>query len=203
MKHGDAPRNRPQARLYSIWRGMKSRCYGENNSAKHNYKDKGVTVCNEWNNSYEKFREWALANGYESTLTIDKDELCEKLNVHPKVYSPETCMWKTHNENCIIYLYTKEEEALICELYLANTPLVEIYSILGKGVSKSVDKGRNTIKSVLTRNKVWIAKYTREAISNIVIEEILNSEQLGLTLQKYGISRSKWYRAKQKYNNRI
>ena len=34
-------------------------------------------------------------------MTIDKDELCEKNNISPKRYSPETCVWKTASENAV------------------------------------------------------------------------------------------------------
>lgn len=32
-------------------------------------------------------------------LVIDKDILCTKLNIRPKIYSPETCLWITKKEN--------------------------------------------------------------------------------------------------------
>ena len=86
-------------RLYTIWSNMKSRCYNENNNHYRSYGAKDVTVCDEWLNSFIPFKQWAEANGYLDNLTIDKDVLCDKLNISPKIYSPETCQWITLEEN--------------------------------------------------------------------------------------------------------
>ena len=32
-------------------------------------------------------------------LVLDKDIICEKENISPKIYSPKTCMWVTVAEN--------------------------------------------------------------------------------------------------------
>lgn len=96
--HGDRAK---RVRLYSIWTDMKNRCYNKNNQAFKNYGDKGVTVCDEWKNDYLSFKEWSLDNGYKNTLEIDKDILCHKLDIFPKIYSPKTCLWVTKSENSI------------------------------------------------------------------------------------------------------
>lgn len=97
--NGDTAKNHPLHRLYRIWRGMIRRCYEPNAMGYNVYGAKGVTVCDEWKNSYKVFKDWSLRNGYTEEMTIDKDELCELNNIHPKVYSPETCIWKTASEN--------------------------------------------------------------------------------------------------------
>lgn len=65
---------------------MKDRCY---NSAAKNYKyygGEGITVCDEWRDSYEAFRDWALAAGYESGLSLDR--------IDPRGnYCPDNCRW--------------------------------------------------------------------------------------------------------------
>jgi hypothetical protein len=94
-KHGKADRN---YRLYNIWSGMRNRCYSKSNTSYHLYGGKGVTICKEWSD-FKTFEQWALKNGYTDELDLDKDELCEKLGIHPKVYSPLTCKWKPKKEN--------------------------------------------------------------------------------------------------------
>jgi hypothetical protein len=44
-------------RVYSIWRGMKRRCYEPNRNDFKWYGGKGITVCEEWLNNYEGFKE--------------------------------------------------------------------------------------------------------------------------------------------------
>ena len=89
-----------KTKLYSAWVNMRSRCDGTQSLSAKYYKDKGVTVCDEWS-KFEPFMEWSFSNGYEEWLTLDKDILCDEHNVYPKIYSPETCLWVTQEENNI------------------------------------------------------------------------------------------------------
>lgn len=72
-------------RLYRVWAGMKNRCFNPNVKSYKDYGAKGVTVCEEWK-KFEPFKEWALANGYEEHLTI------ERKNPY-KNYEPTNCEW--------------------------------------------------------------------------------------------------------------
>jgi len=82
---------------------MKSRCYNTNDTAYKQYGAKKVTVCKEWRDSFTAFYGWAIANGYEEGLQIDKDELCEAQNIAPKVYSPTTCQFVTREHNIALH----------------------------------------------------------------------------------------------------
>lgn len=85
--------------LYRVWRGIKSRCYNPNNDQYKWYGAKGVTMCEEWLNSPEKFIEWGLTNGYKKRLHIDKDIICNQKEISPHIYSPETCLWVSAKQN--------------------------------------------------------------------------------------------------------
>lgn len=84
--HGDR-----RTRLYSIWTNMKTRCENENSPNYEGYGAKGVTLCTEWSESYEVFKEWAVCNGYTAELTIDRID-------NGKGYRPDNCRWATHVE---------------------------------------------------------------------------------------------------------
>lgn len=73
-------------RLYGIWSKMKARCNNKNLSAYRNYGGRGISVCADWQNSYEMFASWAMSNGYKEDLTLDR------INVN-EGYSPDNCRW--------------------------------------------------------------------------------------------------------------
>lgn len=73
-------------RLFSVWRGIKQRCNNLNDSSYQYYGGRGITVCEEWKNDFEKFYNWSLANGYTDELTIDR--------INPDGnYEPDNCRW--------------------------------------------------------------------------------------------------------------
>lgn len=85
--------------LYRAYRGIMSRCYNENDRNYRFYGARGVTICDEWKGNPVAFIEWGIANGWKRGLTIDKDILCEKLKIHPQVYSPDTCIFISQSKN--------------------------------------------------------------------------------------------------------
>lgn len=78
-------------RLRSIYNGMIQRCYNKNCDSYESYGGRGISVCEQWKNNRESFIEWALDNGYENHLTIDR------INVNGN-YEPGNCRWATYKE---------------------------------------------------------------------------------------------------------
>lgn len=78
-------------RLYTIWRGMKSRCYNSNHPGYKNYGGRDIRICEAWLHDFEAFRIWAHSNNYRPDLTIDR--------LNPDVgYCPSNCRWATYLE---------------------------------------------------------------------------------------------------------
>ncbi len=70
---------------------MKQRCQNEKCYAFHNYGARGIKVCDDWQ-EFELFCDWALNNGYEKGLDLDR------IN-NDGNYEPENCRWTTRQEN--------------------------------------------------------------------------------------------------------
>ena len=84
-----------KTRLHRIWMHMKDRCYNKNNEKYKHYGGRGISVCEQWRNSYVEFSEWAKANGYADDLTIDRIDTNGN-------YEPNNCRWvdyTTQNNN--------------------------------------------------------------------------------------------------------
>lgn len=79
------------SRLYRIWLNMRTRCSNPKAINWERYGGRGIAVCDEWEASYEAFRDWALANGYADHLSIDREN-------NAGSYEPGNCRWVTAKE---------------------------------------------------------------------------------------------------------
>lgn len=78
-------------RINRIWQRMKTRCNNSKNEHYNNYGARGIKVCEEWENDFLSFYNWAMANGYKDNLTIDR------IDVNGN-YEPNNCRWITNYE---------------------------------------------------------------------------------------------------------
>lgn len=95
---------------YDLWRNILSRCY---NSSRHDYNrygNVGVTVCSDWFN-FETFLKdikeidgWDKELLYNSKIQLDKDKKQFNLPHNKRIYSKDTCLWLSVEEN---YKYRK------------------------------------------------------------------------------------------------
>lgn len=85
-KHGDS-----KTKLYRLWKTMRARCNDSSRPHFDRYGGRGIKVCEEWNNDYLSFKEWAMKNGYQEDLTIDR------IN-NDGNYEPDNCRWVSRKE---------------------------------------------------------------------------------------------------------
>lgn len=82
---------RTKERLYSIYKCMKTRCFYNSHKSYSNYGGRGITICKEWLDDFMNFYNWAIDNGYDDNLTIDRIDTNGN-------YEPSNCRWVTMKE---------------------------------------------------------------------------------------------------------
>lgn len=58
--------------LYDVWHKILERCFKPNVEGYENYGGRGITVCEEWQENFVTFYEWAMANGWEEGMSVDR-----------------------------------------------------------------------------------------------------------------------------------
>ena len=125
-------------RIYRIWDGMKRRCEDPTNKRYDSYGNRGISICKEWHD-FNIFKEWALNNGYQDDLTI------ERSNVN-RNYEPNNCTWipfkdqgkNRQNTRRITY---KGQTHLIPEWSeITGLPLTMLYSRLNPNSNFTVEE---------------------------------------------------------------
>ena len=76
---------------FGVWHSMKQRCMDPNHPAYHNYGGRGITVCQEWAESFERFWE-AMGPTYQRGLELDR------IN-NEEGYYPGNCRWVSRKIN--------------------------------------------------------------------------------------------------------
>ena len=128
--------------LYFVWAAMRRRCSKPTHKGFHRYGGRGIKICEEWQD-VGIFIDWALANGWQQALQIDR------IN-NDGDYEPTNCRFVTLTANSHNRSTTK----------LSNESVVEIRRIGQSGIlsqnelSKMFGVCRATICMVL-KGHIW------------------------------------------------
>lgn len=128
-------------RLYNVWATIKGRCLCKSNSAYHYYGAKGITVCEEWKNSFVAFKDWALQSGYKDTLQIDR------INNNGN-YTPENCRFVTNAENARNSSNTKLNWNIVKKIRKLYS-----FGIQQNKIAESFSLSKQTVNDVVLRKR--------------------------------------------------
>ena len=82
--------NHIRPKIYATWLRMRHRCLGNSKDARY-YKDRGITICDEWRDNYDAFRSWAIKQDVRMNLTLDRID-------NDGNYEPSNCRWVSQAE---------------------------------------------------------------------------------------------------------
>lgn len=128
QKHGMS-----RDRLYGIYYSMIHRCYYPQTNRYNRYGGRGIKVCDEWLKGFEYFKDWALQNGYQPNLSLDRIDSDDD-------YKPSNCRWVTFkeqvlNRNCMNF-YTYKGKTLCVKDWARETGISysALYQRLKRGM---------------------------------------------------------------------
>jgi hypothetical protein len=131
---GNRTHGRSKEPIHATWHCMIARCTYPVQYGYEHYGGRGIKVCDEWLHSFEKFVEWAFANGYQKGLTIERNDL-------DKDYEPSNCCFKTNQEqqwnkrNTIWIEWDGETKSLGEWAFLTGIPYLRLWKRYKKGWS--------------------------------------------------------------------
>ena len=130
-------------RLYRVWANIKARCYYEKCIDYKDYGGRGITMCDEWKNSFLSFYNWSYSTGYDENAPKWQCTI-ERIDVNGN-YEPSNCKWVTIKEqannktNNVYITYKGETKTLPIWAEELDLPYKTLYNRL-KRLNWSVEE---------------------------------------------------------------
>ena len=156
-------------KIWSTYHNIKQRCNNPKHPRYNDYGGRGITMCEEWLNDITSFINWAIENGYNKDLTIDRVD-------NNKGYSPDNC-------RCVSYA-----------VQATNTNLRKDNTTGYKGVSIDRKNGNRIRANIQIKGKIKFLGYydTFEEASEAYELAFLERERLYLEEEKTNLIYPLW-----------
>ena len=138
---------------------MLGRCYNPKAARYKDWGGRGIRVCDEWKDNFINFKTWALNNGYEDTLSIDRID-------NNKNYGPDNCRWATLQEQNSNKRNTPRIS--IDNEVLALKTVCEDLGLSYNSIKSSISKGRDITNRIQT---AYYEKYNKKVMVASVAKE--------------------------------
>lgn len=157
--HGES-----NTRLYYVWYTMRKRCSIPSSKSYKYYGGRGIKVCDEWDKSWEAFRDFAFSHGYKEGLQIDRID-------NNGNYCPENCRfvtkkensWNTRKSKTVIYKGGQYKLPALADMKHLKAALVADRIRHGWSVEESVE-----IKPVIGNNQLLRRTFYEQALRESV-----------------------------------
>lgn len=124
---------------YKAWQSLKDRCQNPRSENYEHYGARGITVCNEWSNSFENFFNTLGARPSES-------HSIERIDVNGN-YEPGNCTWAT------------------IDIQNSNKRTTILYDYCGERLTLSEIARRTGFKEATLRSRISAGKTLEQALS--------------------------------------
>jgi hypothetical protein len=185
---GKIKHNFTGSKLYRKWADMLQRCKNPKSTNYKYYGGKGIRVQEEWND-FIPFMEWALENGYEEDLSIDRIDPLGN-------YEPENCRWVTrevqdNNKSDNVRVNVRGEEMTLMQLsrrYKLSYGMISHRYNVGDRGEKLIEPARRGIKRNGEKPIRKLTKLTKLGIAEI--KWLLNNTELSQKVigERYGVT---------------
>jgi len=124
--------------VYVLWCLVKARCKNPKYEFYHRYGGRGISVCSDWQESYVSFFEWAMSNGWQRGLQIDRID-------NDGDYTPENCRFITgamnvrNSSSAKLNLETvKEIRSIFISRKVTYVELGKIYGVTPEAIGRII-----------------------------------------------------------------